>query len=97
MRHFDSRLACKVTGRLEATEDSFLTREYADHVKATRLSAPAYVVVACDEAPNSRAHDVDLAYHAHVTECLGETRTFERWVGEPTHLGPDPYNGSFLS
>lgn len=90
MYHFDVRLKCLGSGKLEATESSYMTKRAADRVADQLNEGSAYskyIVVGCAMPGNHRVHDVDISYFEHVRDCLGRKNAqLERMVGEPTHF-----------
>lgn len=102
MYHFDVRLKCLESGKLEATVSSYMTNRAAERVADQlneRSSYPKYVVVGCTMPGNHRVHDVDISYFEHMRDCRGyKDMLFERMVGEPTHfehVSDFPFSGEW--
>lgn len=84
--HFDIRLICPATGQLEATEDNGHSLAAArEHLTRLADDRSRYAIVFCDRPGTDPVHDVDVAYHRHVTEHTpgGRPGPLERWVGTP--------------
>lgn len=90
MYHYDIRLKCPITGKLEATEDSYMTQRSAQRRLDSLNDGSAhskYVMVSCVEQGNSRIHDVDLDYFEHNRHHVGDKNAeLVRYVGVPSHL-----------